>query len=297
MLGSMQDAEDALQESLLAAWCGLSGFEGRSSLRGWLYRVSTNACLRLVARRPRRMLSIDHGPPREQTEDLGEPVPGPVWLEPWTNEEPEATYLQRESVELAFVAALQHLPGTQRAVLILREVLEFSAAEAADILDTTPASINSALQRARQAVDERVPQTTQRAELEALGELGQRRLVEAFVAAWESADLPALLELLAQDAKFMMPPLPAWYDGRDNVALFFGERVFANPWRLRPRSANGQLAFECYIRADGSDVFRIGALNVLTLREGRIAQITGFLDPAMFAQAGVPDEFHGDRVS
>jgi len=115
MLGSVQDAEDALQESLLGAWRGMAGFEGRSSLRAWLYRVSTNACLRLIARRPRRMLSADHGPPRRDTGDLGEPVAGPVWLEPWPDEaDPAASYLRRESVELAFVAALQHLPGTQR---------------------------------------------------------------------------------------------------------------------------------------------------------------------------------------
>jgi RNA polymerase sigma-70 factor (TIGR02960 family) len=156
MLGSIQDAEDAVQESLLGAWRGLAGFEGRSSLRTWLFRVATNACLRLGARRPRRMLSFDHGPARADVHDLGEPVGGPVWLEPWPDQppgdeeaDPAAAYARRESVELAFVAALQHLPATQRAVLILREVLGFSAAEVAGILGTTPASVNSAMQRAR----------------------------------------------------------------------------------------------------------------------------------------------------
>jgi RNA polymerase sigma factor (sigma-70 family) len=143
MLGSVQDAEDALQESLLAAWRGLAGFVGRASLRAWLYQVSTNACLRLIARRPHRILSPDHGPPRRDTADLGEPVGGPVWLEPFLDEaragepgggDPAASYLRREGVELAFVAALQHLPGPQRAVLILREVLGFSTAEVAGIL-------------------------------------------------------------------------------------------------------------------------------------------------------------------
>jgi RNA polymerase sigma factor (sigma-70 family) len=136
MLGSVQDAEDAVQESLLGAWRGLTGFEGRSSLRTWLYSVATNACLRLSSRRPGRMLSSDHGPARSDTRDLGEPVTGPVWLEPWPDDlpaddetDPASAYLRRESVELAFVAALQHLPGTQRAVLILREVLGFPAAE------------------------------------------------------------------------------------------------------------------------------------------------------------------------
>ena len=177
MLGSVQDAEDALQESLLAAWRGLAGFEGRSSLRTWLFRVATNTCLRLSSRRPRRILSFDHSPARSDTRDLGEPVTGPVWLEPWPDDEPAdnepdpaAAYLRRESVELAFVAALQHLPGTQRAVLILRDVLRFTAAEVAEILDTTPAAVNSAMQRARATVQQRVSQRTQQAELAALGE-------------------------------------------------------------------------------------------------------------------------------
>jgi RNA polymerase sigma-70 factor (ECF subfamily) len=151
MLGSVQDAEDAVQESLLGAWRGLAGFEGRSSLRAWLYRVATNACLRLASRRPRRMLSFDYGPARSDPRELGEPMAGPLWLEPWPDDvpaegesDPAAAYLRRESVELAFVAALQHLPGTQRAVLVLRQALGFSAAEVAGILDTTPAAVNRA---------------------------------------------------------------------------------------------------------------------------------------------------------
>ncbi|MPZ54025.1 MAG: sigma-70 family RNA polymerase sigma factor, partial [Acidimicrobiia bacterium] len=151
MLGSVQDAEDALQESLLSAWRGLSGFEGRSSIRTWLYRVTTNACLRIGSKRQRRLLSPDYGPPRSATDDLGEPVTDPIWIEPLPEEhpagdedDPVASYQRRESVELAYVAALQHLPATQRAVLLVREVLGFSADEAALMLDTTRASINSA---------------------------------------------------------------------------------------------------------------------------------------------------------
>jgi RNA polymerase sigma-70 factor (TIGR02960 family) len=270
MLGSVQDAEDALQDSLLGAWRGLAGFEGRGSLRAWLYRICTNVCLRLIARRPRRMLSADHGPPRRDTDDLGEPVTGPVWLEPWPDDlpasevadtDPAASYLRRENVELAFVAALQHLPGTQRAVLILREVLEFSAAEVARILDTTPASVNSALQRARKAVVQRVPPLAQQAELDALGAEGQRELVDAFVAAWERADVAAILDLLAEDARFTMPPLPAWFLGREDVGRFFAERVFATPWRLLPIRANGQLAFACYQGDPDGGRFQLGAIN------------------------------------
>jgi RNA polymerase sigma-70 factor (TIGR02960 family) len=304
MLGSIQDAEDALQESLLDAWRGIAGFEGRSSLRAWLYRVSTNACLRMIARRPRRMLSPDHGPPRKDTDDLGEPVSGPVWLEPWPDDvpagepdetDPAARYLRRESVELAFVAALQHLPGTQRAVLILREVLEFPAAEVARILDTTPASVNSALQRARKTVDERIPDTTQRAELDALGTDGRRELVDAFVAAWEGADVVAIQELLAEDARFTMPPLPAWFLGSENVARFFTERVSETPWRLVPIRANGQLAFACYQGDVNGGQFRLGAINVLSLRAGRIVAISGFLDPEVHRRFGLPEE-PPDRV-
>jgi RNA polymerase sigma-70 factor (ECF subfamily) len=299
MLGSIQDAEDALQESLLDAWRGIAGFEGRSSLRAWLYRISTNACLRLIGRRPRRMLSPDHGPPRQDTDDLGEPVPGPVWLEPWPDDvpasepddtDPAARYLRRESVELAFVAALQHLPGTQRAVLILREVLEFPAAEVARILDTTPASVNSALQRARKTIDDRIPDTTQRAELDALGEDGRRELVDAFVAAWEGADVAAMLELLAEDARFTMPPLPAWFLGREDIARFFTERVSETPWRLLPIRANGQLAFACYQADVNGGRFRLGAVNVLSLRAGRIVAISGFLDPEVHRRFELPED-------
>ncbi|WP_203417140.1 RNA polymerase subunit sigma-70 [Jiangella ureilytica] len=238
MLGSVQDAEDAVQETLLAAWRGLDGFEGRSSVRTWLYRIATHACLRLSSKRPPRLLSPDHGPARRDVWELGSPVAGPVWLEPWPTD-PADEYVTRESVELAFVAALQHLPATQRAVLILREVLQYSAAETASLLDTTPASVNSALQRARASVGERLPAVSQRDELSALGADGQRELLDAFVAAWEAADVPALLALLAEDARFTMPPLPAWFSGRVDVGRFLAERVFETPWKLRPAGFNG----------------------------------------------------------
>ncbi|MCO1659460.1 RNA polymerase subunit sigma-70 [Pseudonocardia sp. S2-4] len=302
MLGSRQDAEDALQEALIGAWRGLAGFAGRSSLRTWLYRILTHACLRLAERR-RRLLSPAYGPPRRATADLGAPVPGPVWMEPWMDEPvsdepgPDARYLRREGVELAFVAALQHLPAVQRAVLILREVLEFPAAEVARMLDTTPASVNSALQRARKAVDERVPGPSQRVELAALGDEGRRELVEAFVGAWERADVAAIAELLAEDVRFTMPPLPAWFDGREDVVRFFAERVFATPWRLVPISANGQPAFACYQRDPDDGRFRLGAVNLLAVRAGRIVEIAGFIDPAVGAASGLPAELPGESAA
>jgi RNA polymerase sigma-70 factor (TIGR02960 family) len=301
MLGSLQDAEDALQESLLSAWRSLARFEDRSSLRTWLYRISTNACLRLSDRRPRRILSSEYGPPRRDTADLGEWVAGPMWLEPWPDDVaadepgPAATYLRREGVELAFVAALQHLPSTQRAVLILREVLDYSALEVAQILETTPAAVNSALQRARKAVAERVPPVSQQAELAALGANGQRELVDAFVSAFERADIDALVTLLADDARFTMPPLPAWFDGREDVSRFFAQRVFATSWKLVPMRANGQPAFACYQQDQDDHPFKLGAINVLYLRGGQIAWIAAFLDPDVHRHFGLPAELPVQR--
>jgi RNA polymerase sigma-70 factor (TIGR02960 family) len=305
MLGSVHDADDALQETLLAAWRGLAGFEGRSSLRSWLYRIATHVCLRLAAGRRRRVLSPAHGPARTDVHDLGDPVTEPIWLEPYPESgpglpasqdtDPEARYAERETVELAFVAALQYLPPAQRAVLILREVLQFSAAEVAQVLDRSVASVNSSLQRARQAVSAR--QTTDRgpaaqhAELAALGAPGQRELVEAFVNAWERADIAAMVGLLAEDARFGMPPLPAWFCGRADVGRFFAERMWATSWRLVPVSANGQLAFACY--QGGPGPFRLSAINVVTLRGGRIAELTGFLDPAIHRRFGLAPEYAG----
>ncbi|MDF5751759.1 RNA polymerase subunit sigma-70 [Spongiactinospora sp. TRM90649] len=286
MLGSPHDAEDALQEALLAAWRGIGGFAGRSSLRTWLYRVTTNVCLRMSEQRARRLRSTEYGPPCPDTAELGEPVSGPVWLEPWPDDEvaggdpgPEAGYLRREGVELAFVAALQRLPGRQRAVLILREVLGYSAAEVARILDASPAAVNSALQRARRTLGGDAAPGAQRAERAALGPDGERALIEAFVAAWERADVPALVAMLADDARFTMPPLPAWFEGRAAVAAFMADRLFETAWRLRPIRANDQPAFACYQHDLRDDAYRLAAITVLGLRAGKITEIAGFVDP------------------
>jgi RNA polymerase sigma-70 factor (TIGR02960 family) len=302
MLGSVQDAEDALQDALLGAWRGLHGFEGRSSVRSWLYRITTNACLKVSRRRPKRLLPLDYRPAADSVHDLGDPVTEAVFVEPYpermlslaeTQADPAARYELRESVELAFVIALQYLPPTQRAVLILREVLAFSAAEVATLLDTTVASVNSALQRARKGLELRVPLESQQATLRALGENGRRELVDAYVAAWERADVPAILDMLVDEARFTMPPLPRWLDGRDAIGRFMSERMFATPWRLVPISANGQSAFACYQGIPKGPPFRLGAINVLTLRGERIVEITGFLDPEVHAQFGLPGELDG----
>ena len=281
MLGSADDADDAVQETLLAAWRGLAGFQERSSLRAWLYRIATNACLRMADQRKRRILSWDHGPARSPDDDLGTPEKGP-WLEPWV--EPEAAYERKETIGLAFVAALQHLPANQRAVLILREVLDFPAAEVAELLDTSVPSVNSALQRARQTVSARVPDREQQS-APAIAEQ-ERSVVADFVDAFERGDVDGLVSLLAEDVRFTMPPLPAWFDGREDVAGFLARRVFATPWRATPVAVSGQPALACYQEIDG--VFRLSALNVLTLEEGRISWIASFLDPALLARLGLP---------
>ncbi|MDQ3656713.1 MAG: RNA polymerase subunit sigma-70 [Chloroflexota bacterium] len=296
MLGSVQDAEDALQEALPGAWRGLGGFEARSSVRTWLYRITTNACIKTGQRRPKRLVSMDYHPAYHDVWQLGEVNPELTWLEPISGtlltgtdtSHPEARYEARESMELAFVAALQHLPATQRAVLILREVLVFSAAEVAALLDTTVASVNSALQRARAALEQRVHVESQQAILRRIGEDRQRELVSSFIAAWERADVPAILNLLVEDARFTMPPLPAWFQGRADIGRFIGERCFATPWRMLPASANGQLAIACYQEKPDTPVYPLSAINVLTLRGDRIAEITGFIDPARYPHFDVP---------
>ena len=283
LLGSLQDAEDALQEALLGAWRGFAGFEGRSSARAWLYRIATHACYRLMAERPPRVLPDERAPAASGI-DLEPMLEGPLWLEPFPLPA-DAQYEQRESVELAFVAALQLLPAPQRAALVLRDVLGFSAVETAELLDATVGATNSALQRARSSVASRAPARTQQAERSDLGPERERELVTRYVAAWAAQDTGALVALLTADVKFRMPPIPTWFDGREATARFFAERVFATPWRLEPLRAAGQLAFACY---QGPD-FRLGALNVVSLRGGAIHELTGFLDPALRRFFSLPE--------
>jgi RNA polymerase sigma-70 factor (ECF subfamily) len=286
MLGSVHDADDALQDALLRAWRGLAGFEGRSSLRSWLYRITTNACLDLIARRRKRALPRDHGPAAGPNDELGEPVTESVWVEPYSDHlleegyaSPAAEYERRESVELAFIAALQHLPATQRASLILRDVLGFSAREAAEVLETTVASVNGALRRARKAVRERLPGRSQQATLRALGDDGIRQVVERYINAWERGDVDAILAMLAEDATFTMPPLPAWYRGRVAIAGFLTRFALQDRWRLLPARANGQLAFGCYAWEEEKKCYTGLTLDVLTLDGSRVTEVTAFVSP------------------
>jgi len=300
MLGSVQDAEDAVQETLLNAWRALPRFEGRSSVKSWLYRIATNACLKTIERRPKRVLPIDYGPAADPHDPLAAPLVESVWLEPYPDAgieredglaSPDARYEQREAVELAFVAALQHIPAKQRAVLVLRDVLGFSAREVAETLQMTAAAVDTALQRAHNTVDDRLPARSQQATLHAVGDERLRELVEGFVDAWERADVDSIVAMLAHDATITMPPRPTWFRGRDAVDTFLRSVALAPGarWRLRHVSANGQLAFGEYRWNDTTKHFVAEALTVLTLTDTLIADITAFRTPELFAHFGLPE--------
>jgi RNA polymerase sigma-70 factor, ECF subfamily len=311
MLGSVHDAEDALQDALLRAWRALPRFEGRSSLRSWLYRIATNTCLDLVAKRPKRVLPIDYGPASDPHAGPGEPLVESVWIEPYPDEKlgledglagPEAQYERRESVELAFIAALQLLPARQRAVLILREVLGFSAQEVADTLETTTASVNSALQRARATVDERLPEQTQQATLRTLGDEGMQKVVDDYVTAWDGGDVDAVVAMLTEDAVFAMPPLRTWFHGREAIAIFLAGWPMSGIWRWRTvfTRASGQPALAFYTWNEDEQAYLPFALNVLTLRGDKISEVDAFItrdatDPDRDVQARLPEQAYDEQ--
>jgi RNA polymerase sigma-70 factor, ECF subfamily len=295
MLGSIQDAEDALQETFLRAWRGLSEFGGRSSLRTWLYRIATNVCIDASSRRSRRTLPTDTGA-AATSNDVSAPLVETTWVEPYPDEllgipegyaAPGARYEEREAVELAFIASLQHLPANQRAVLILRDVLGFSAKEVAERLDTSVASVNSAMQRARKAVDERLPARSQQATLRALGDERISELVEAYVDAWSRRDVEAVAALLAEDAVFSMPPWAEWWQGRETIASFAGNEDCSET-RSVPIRANGQLALAAYSLEEETGRYVPAAIDVLTLEGGLIKEITAFVTPDAFPRFGLP---------
>src|SRR3954447_8329007 len=255
MLGSVYDADDALQDSELRAWKALKRFEGRSSLRSWLYTIATNTCLTQIQRRPKRVLPVDYGAATDPFAGPGQPITETVWIEPYPDTEledgllgPDARYEQREAVELAFIAALQHLPASQRAVLILREVLGFSAKEVAESLEMTVAGVNSALQRARASIEERVGDQSQQQTLRTLGDDEIEEIVKTYVDAWERNDIEAVVALLTEDAAISMPPLASWFGPRDQFAAFLREHPMTGQirWKMRITTANGQPAFGAY---------------------------------------------------
>src|SRR3954464_10569618 len=305
MLGSVQDAEDALQEALVRAWKGLDRFEGRSSLRSWLYRIATNTSLDAIERRPKRILPIDYGPPADPHGGVGEPLVESVWIEPFPDEtlgiedgfaSPDARYEQRESVELAFIAALQLLPANQRAVLILREVLGFSAPETADTLDTSVASVNSALQRARATTQKALPEQSQQESLRQLGDEKLRELVEQYADAWERNDVDTVVSMLADDAAFTMPPMARWFKGEGIRGFLEGYSMLPD-WGWRPirTTANGQPALAFYSWDAEQSAHVPFAVNVLTFEGEKIKEVDAFIvrssmDPDPDVQARTPEQ-------
>jgi RNA polymerase sigma-70 factor (ECF subfamily) len=294
IVGSTQDAEDLLQETLLAAWRGLEQFEGRASVRAWLYRIATNRsldALRSSRRRP------DDRPARQ----LPEPTrwSEPVWLEPYPDvlldgipdeaPGPEARYETREAIALAFVVGLQHLPPQQRAVLVLRDVLGYRAAEAAEMLETSEASVNSLLRRARAAFESRLPATGRERAPLPRSRL-EREIVGRFAEHVEAGDIDGIVALLTDDAWLTMPPLPHAYQGRGAIGGFLrgAEQRRGAPLRLVPTHANMQPAFGCYVPAPGTEIARAVALFVLTLDGGQISAITWFADSSVFPAFGLP---------
>jgi RNA polymerase sigma-70 factor (ECF subfamily) len=301
MLGSPHDAEDALQDSLLRAWRALPGFAGRSELRTWLHRIATNVCLDAMARRPKRVLPIDYGPSATaRADEPTEPLDSALWIEPYPDEligvdeaaaGPEARYAERETLELSFVAALQHLPPRQRCVFVMRDVLSYSTREVAEMLGTSAVSVNSALQRGREAIERRLPHGSQQENLRRLGDARLRELVSEIIEAFEHGDVEAILAMLAEDATFSMPPYAAWYQGRDRVAdswLMPSDRPTA--LRFLPTRANGQLALGVYKLDEESNRYRPIALEVLTLRGELIAEVTSFRDPGLVRLFGLPND-------
>jgi RNA polymerase sigma-70 factor (ECF subfamily) len=299
MLGSLEDAEDILQETLLRAWRRLDSFEGRGPLRAWLYKIATNASLDALERRRARALPVATYPSADPRAALPPPVTESVWLEPLPDGlvderpdvNPEARYEAHESVSLAFLATLQNLPGRQRAVLILRDVLGWNASQVAQALEMTVVAVNSALQRARSRLKQSGADVSRYAA--ARDDEGTVSLLARYVAAWEAADSNALIALLREDAVLTMPPLPAWYRGRADIQSFLDTHLFTGqarrPLRLTATRANGSPAFAVY-QADEMGVYRPAGLQVLTIQDGQISEINDFLcfDDRLFSRFGLP---------
>lgn len=288
MLGSIDEADDACQDCLVRAWRGLDRFEGRSSLRSWLYTIATRVCIDAAQARGRRFLPMDLGPASDHAVLDPTPALDIPWLSPFPGPEPGERVLQRESVHLAFVAALQHLTGNQRAALLLFDVLGFSAEEIAESLDTTSTSVNSALARARRVIAGHAARVSMSVpEGEADGVAG---LADRFATAFERGDVDLFVSLLSEDVTWAMPPLPHWYHGKGPVAEFAANVPMGGcgSWRSAPTNANGQPAVALYLRAEPTGRYVPWSINVLTVQEGRIAAISSFLDPQLFARLGLP---------
>jgi RNA polymerase sigma-70 factor (ECF subfamily) len=298
MLGSAFEAEDAVQETMLRAWRGYDRFEGRSALRSWLYRIATNVCLDMIESRKRRARPMDLGPSQEPVESNLHTLPEATWVEPIPDErvgDPAEVAVAHETIKLAFVAALQHLPARQRAVLILCEVLRWKASEAAELLDTSVASVNSALQRARATLD--AGGVTAADAATRLSD-ADSELLARYVDAFQRYDMAALTALIHEDATQSMPPFDMWLAGRDDIfTWWFGPGIGCRGSRVVPTiGANGSPAFGQYKPNEAGDGYEPWALQVLEVEDGRIVDLTFFLDTErMFPLFGLPLEYPGDR--
>ncbi len=304
LLGSLESAEDLVQETLLRAWQHLDRFTGSTLFRAWLYKIATNACLDVLATQSRRILAPTRYAPADPREPVAPPISEPIWIEPFPDAllpqvaaNPEARYLARESVRLAFVTALQLLPPRQRAILILRDVLDWPARDVAALLDLSVSAVTSALHRAR---------TTLRAQEQARqldrgvdsADATTDALLERYVQAWEHDDVEALTALLREEARLSMPPSPSWYRGREAIGTFWRSIMFAESgrWRLRPTRANTQAAFGLYLREPAVDEYQAHALQVLTLKDQRISELTIFFSPLLFTYFDLPQVVPASEV-
>jgi RNA polymerase sigma-70 factor (ECF subfamily) len=316
MLGSGFDAEDAVQETMVRAWRNIDRLDDRAALKSWLYRIATNVCYDMLNGAQRRARPMDLGPAATVDAILDGGMSQESWVQPVAdaqvmpeNADPAELVASRETLRLAFVAALQHLPGRGRAALILRDVLGFSAKETAAVLGTTVPAANSALQRARATIDARLPEQSQQAALRSLGDGGARRLVAAYTGALQRGDVDGVVALLTADATWSMPPIPTWYSG-DALTAFLAGHGMAVRWRHVPTRASGHLAVGCYAWDPTRGAFVAQVLDVLTLRGERIAAVDGFataevfrrlagpgpplVASSIFARFGLPEALPGD---
>jgi RNA polymerase sigma-70 factor, ECF subfamily len=301
MLGSLQDAEDVVQETLLRAWQKINTYEGRASFRAWLYKIATNACLDALDRRPRRTMPPSRNPASDPNAPITPPITEPIWLEPipdelvaGLDEHPEARYDARESITLAFLAVLQVLPPRQRAVLILCDVLEWHADQVGSMLALTVAAVNSALHRARVTLAKHYRSHDLGSMSATPSDENTRGLLERYMRAWENADIDALVAMLKEDATFPMPPSPSWYQGKSAIRDFIATKILAGDargrFRFLPTCANGQPAFGWYQRDEISNTFRGFAIQVITFDGDLISDITTFMNPGLLMWFGLPSE-------
>lgn len=306
ILGSLHEAEDMVQETFIKAWKNIGTYEGRASFRSWLYKIATNTCLDFLdSKRSRRLLPFQISAASDPRSSILPPAPELTWLEPFPDEwladtaaiNPEARYSQSESISLSFLTALQVLPARQRAVLILRDVLDFSAAETAEVLELTVSSVNSALNRARKTLSERyqgkIPETSR----VSFADEKSKQLLNHYIRAWQAADVNGLVSLLKQDAILAMPPSPSWYQGKRAIGKFVAATVLGNNgmfpgkaknrWRFIPTRANASLALAMYQRADQNKYHAFG-LQVLIFQRDKVSHIINFIDPSLPVRFGLP---------